>query len=181
MNELTLSNGAGGRVPNFAALGLKFKDAQKHAEKLDELWQRQRAAGNEANDLDIHIRQLEEDQRKARALAIVNDTAPPDEAPLLEARAKEQALKQEVQDLRRVAEYGQEALTRAVYAGGDDHRAKLAAQIDREAEHVAALERELAEKRHTVESKMALDRWLENPAGGFGLAPLATGASQVAS
>ena len=184
MNELTLSNGAGGRGPNLAAFGLRFKEAQKHAEKLDELWRRQRAAGNEANDLVVRIRQLEDEQRKARARAIVNDTAPPDETPLIEARARAEALQQETQDLRRAAEYGQEALTRAVYAGGGEHRAKLAETVNREAEEIAALERELAARRHALETKMALDRWLESPEGGFGVAPspdFASLGAQVAS
>lgn len=170
MNELTLSNGSGGRIPNFEAFGLRIKDAQKHAEKLDELWRRQREAGREAEALVPTIRQLEEDQRQARALALL-DGPEPDDAPLLEARARAEALGREIQDLRRAAEYGYANLLQAVQAGRDEHRAKLADAINREAEEVAALERKLAHKRHALESKMALDRWLENPEGGFGVAP----------
>jgi hypothetical protein len=174
MKELTLSNGAGGRVPNFAAFGLKFKEAQKYAEKLDELWRRQREAGREAEALVPAIRDLEEEMRKARALAILGGEEP-DETPLQEARARAETLQREIQDLRRAVEYGQDALMHAVHADGDEHRAKLAEQVDREAEEVAALERGLAAKRHALESKMALDRWLENPEGGFGVAPGAGG------
>jgi len=178
MKELTLSNGAGGRVPNFAAFGLKFKEAQKHAEKLDEMWRRQREAGREAEALVGRIRVLEEEMRKERALAILGGEEP-DETPLIEARAKAERLQQETQDLRRAAEYGYANLMAAVVQGRDEHRAKLAETINREAEEIAALERELAARRHSLETKMALDRWLESPEGGFGLAP--SFATQVAS
>ncbi len=174
MNELTLSNGSGGRVPNFAAFGLKFKDAQKHAEKLDELWRRQREAGREAQALVGEIRRLEEEHGKARALAYLGGEAP-DDGPLREAREKAEALDREVKDMRRAAEFAQAALMRAVYEGREEHRERLAERIDREAGEVAALERELAERRHALEAKMALDRWLENPEGGFGVAPAPTG------
>lgn len=178
MNELTLSNGSGSRVPNFAAFGLKFKDAQKHAEKLDELWRRQRETGREAEALVGRIRELEEEQRKARAMAILGGPEP-DETPLLQARAKAEALQQETQDLRRAAEYGYANLMDAVYAGRDEHRAKLEEQINRRAEKVAALERELAAERHAMDAEMALDRWLENPEGGFSIVPSA--AAEVAA
>ncbi len=176
MNGLTLSDGRGGRVPNLEAFGLAWKEAQKRAEKLDELWRRQREAGREAEALVPAIRDLEEEMRKARALAILGG-GEPDDTPLLEARARAETLQREIQDLRRAAEYGYANLMHAVQAGRDEHREKLAAQVNREAEEVAVLERELAAKRHALEAKMALDRWLENPEGGFGVAPAPQGAA----
>jgi DNA repair exonuclease SbcCD ATPase subunit len=175
MNELTLSNGSGGRVPNFAAFGLKFKEAQKHAEKLDEIWRRQKDAGREQQAAQDRIRALEEETRGARARAILGGGGDPDETPLVDARRRVESLQQEIQDLRRAAEYGHANLVEAVVEGGGEHRAKLAAAMDREAEEVAALEADLAARRHALEAKLALDRWLESPEGGFAVAPQGQG------
>ncbi len=176
MNGLTLSDGRGGRVPNLEAFGLAWKEAQKRAEKLDELWRRQREAGREAEALVGRIRDLEAEHRNARALAILGGEEP-DERPLREAMARAEALGREIQDLRRAAEYGRADLERAVRQGSDAHRAKLADDVEREAEEVAALEQELAAKRHALGAKLAVDRWLENPEGSFGVAPAPQGAA----
>jgi hypothetical protein len=60
--KLTLSNGSGGSVPNFLALGYKWGEEQRLAEELQSLWERQQETGRatlaweeEATDLVARI------------------------------------------------------------------------------------------------------------------------------
>lgn len=95
----------------------------------------------------------------------------PDETPLSDARRRVESLWQEIQDLRRAAEYGYTDLLRVVSAGRDPYREKLAGEVVRESEKVAKLEAELATRRHAMESKATLDRWLESPEGSLSVGP----------
>lgn len=178
--ELTLSDGQGGRIPNFSGFGLKFKAAQKLAEELDRLWARQREAGREAQELAEKIRQLENELPGARARAVRDEGEAAYVKDLTtavdKAKGKLEVAQQRVKDLRVAAEMAREELRRVVAESKDDFLPELEDQIARDHAEIEALIAEVNRRQHGLEARAALLEWLEEPAKSFAVSPAPHGA-----
>jgi hypothetical protein len=105
-----LSNGAGGRIPNLAAHGLKgkrFAEVQRLAEELDGFW-RELKTLDEVGTLQ-RIRELENDLASQRAHALRGGPGP-DESVLDKEKANLEKIRQRIGDVRRAVGLAQQDL-----------------------------------------------------------------------
>jgi hypothetical protein len=126
-----LSNGAGGRIPNLAAHGIKgkrFAEVQRLAEELDGFW-RQLNSLDEMSALQ-RIRDLEDDLAVQRAHALRGGPEP-DEGPLEKEKANLEKMRQERDDVRRAVGLAQQDLMIAVAELGPEALAEVQEKAQR--------------------------------------------------
>ncbi len=136
----TLIDGAGGRIPNPAAHGLKGKTwagVQRYAEELDALWQQQKTLDEVGTK--ERIRRLEHEMAQARALALRGGPEP-DDRPLEEAKKHLDELRRRREDIHRAVPYAREDLGNALAEIGQDALEEIQAKAQRslQAAHEAA-------------------------------------------
>jgi hypothetical protein len=126
-----LSNGAGGRIPNLAAHGLKgkrFAEVQRLAEELDGFW-RQLKSLDEMGTMQ-RIRELENDLARQRAHALRGGPEP-DETKLEKEKANLEKIRQKIGDVRRAVGLAQQDLMIAVAEIGPEALAEIQEKAQR--------------------------------------------------
>jgi hypothetical protein len=159
-----LSNGAGGRIPNLAAHGLKgkrFAEVQRLAEELDGFW-RQLKSLDEMGALQ-RIRKLEDDLASQRAHALRASPGPePDAAELAleKEKANLEKIRQKRDDVRRAVGLAQQDLMIAVAEIGPEALAEVQEKAQRYLRDAEKAAQRLSEAL-TEADKLASDyEWL---------------------
>jgi hypothetical protein len=155
-----LSNGAGGRIPNLAAHGLKgkrFAEVQRLAEELDGFW-RQLKSLDEMGALQ-RIRKLEDDLASQRAHALRGGPEP-DEGALEKEKANLEKIRQKRDDVRRAVGLAQQDLMIAVAEIGPEALAEVQEKAQRYLRDAEKAAQRLSEAL-TEADKLASDyEWL---------------------
>jgi hypothetical protein len=176
-----LSNGAGGRIPNLAAHGLKgkrFAEVQRLAEELDGFW-RQLKSLDEMGALQ-RIRKLEDDLASQRAHALRGGPEPDAaELALEKEKANLEKIRQKRDDVRRAVGLAQQDLMIAVAEIGPEALAEVQEKAQRYLRDAEKAAQRLSEAL-TEADKLASDyEWLSTNGQRFTIPQPASGAVAV--
>ena len=156
----TLSNGAGGRLPNLAAVGLKgkrFAEVQRLAEELDSFWR-------QLNSLDDvaarqRIGELEDDLADQRAHALRGGPEP-DETALEKAKKHLEEVRAEREAVRRAVGLAQQDLGAALADLGPDALAEVQQKAQRHLRDAEKAAQRLSEALSEADKLAAVYEWL---------------------
>lgn len=180
MSEPTIGNIRGTQLPNPKHFGLKWKEAQKLVEEHGKLREQGKQAGREQMAVREEIRRLENEHQRQRAEAIRAGDGEPDTRAIDKARAREQKLRERIQDLRRAADMIDADLHRVVSANRAEWLRQVESRRDEAAARREAILEQLRQELRAAEGELGgyngLMEWLQEPERGFvpGLVPVSS-------
>jgi len=158
----TLSNGAGGRLPDLAAVGLKgrrFAEVQRLAEELDGFW-RELKSLDEVGTLQ-RIRELENDLASQRAHALRGGPEP-DESVLEKEKANLEKIRQRIGDVRRAVGLAQQDLLAALGEIGPEALAEVQDKAQRHLRDAEKAAQRMSEALSEADKFAGVYEWLSS-------------------
>lgn len=157
----TITSVRGAQLPNPAALGFKWKPAQKLLEQHAGLRQQMREAARERVALQSEIRELEKDHARRRAEALRAGKEVTSRAEIEKAKARYEALGEREKDLRRAGEMVDADLYRVVGAHWEEWDAEVVEEAEQLLEEARQAADVLREKLYRADLLAAFHEWLE--------------------